>query len=222
MAKNFSIIADGIAGNSEGLVRAINETDVEGILAPIDGLLQRDSTKSVVDKNGDIKVVQPNTCAIDWQFGKAEIWLQPAETYTIDGIQYTTQKDFLTDFGFSQVIDSTSGILFLRGRNEGTENGTIRLTNGTNYLGIGFNGGNLRAEWNGGSINGGAFVDGAEYALAIKYNSGSIEFFVNGVSVGSGSYTPISADSLNELKAEGSLRFSKVQHDIYSTDITKL
>ena len=77
MGKNISILANGIAGNSDGLVRAIHETDVQGILAPIDGVLDRDSVKNVIGQDGLLKEVPKNQLAVDWTNGVAEILLEP-------------------------------------------------------------------------------------------------------------------------------------------------
>ena len=88
MAKNINIIAEGIAGDNEGRVLGYNDTNF-GYKAPIVGTIERDSEKRVVGKDGLLKVVPPNTLAVDYTNGVAEMLLEPASTNYILSILRT-------------------------------------------------------------------------------------------------------------------------------------
>ena len=99
MAKNINIIAEGIAGDNEGRVLGYNDTNF-GYKAPIIGTIERDSPKRVVGKDGLLKVVPPNTLAVDYTNGVAEMLLEPASTNLV---QYS--EDFSQ--GYWSKIGST-------------------------------------------------------------------------------------------------------------------
>ena len=99
MAKNINIIAEGIAGDNEGRVLGYNDTNF-GYKAPIIGTIERDSEKRVVGKDEILKVVPPNTLAVDYTNGVAEMLLEPASTNLV---QYS--EDFSQ--GYWSKIGST-------------------------------------------------------------------------------------------------------------------
>ena len=222
MAKNINIIAEGLAGDNEGRVLGYNDTDY-GYKAPIIGTCERDSNNATyVNSSGNTVTSSRNRLRVDYTYNKAEVILSPATTISSNGQMYSIQADSLFGFGNKNVIDSVSGILHIKGRGLNAINGLVTMTNNTNYFSIGFKDGDILAEWNGGNINGGAYVSLQEYTIVLKYNNGNAELFVNGVSVGTSSYTPLSSNTLNTIKFDGYLRFSKVRHLPFNTDISNL
>ena len=81
MAKNLSIVAQGISG-TEGKLLGYNVTD-NGIYTPAIGDVARDTTKTRVNQSGVIETVPANVAAVDYTNGVAELLLEPTSTNLI-------------------------------------------------------------------------------------------------------------------------------------------
>jgi len=75
MAKNLSIVAQGISG-TEGKLLGYNVTD-NGIYTPAIGDVARDTTATYVAQDGTIKTAQENVARVDYTNGVAELLLEP-------------------------------------------------------------------------------------------------------------------------------------------------
>ena len=86
MAKNLSIVAQGISGE-EGKLLGYNVTD-NGIYTPAIGDVARDTTATYVAQDGTIKTAAENVARVDYTNGVAELLLEPASknlvTYSED------------------------------------------------------------------------------------------------------------------------------------------
>ena len=81
MAKNLSIVAQGISG-AEGKLLGYNVTD-NGIYTPAIGDVARDTTATYVAQDGTIKTAAENVARVDYTNGVAELLLEPESTNLI-------------------------------------------------------------------------------------------------------------------------------------------
>ena len=102
MAKNITILAEGLAGDNEGRVLGYNDTNF-GYKAPIIGTCERDSIATYIGKDGLLKTAPPNTLRVDYTNGVAEMLLEPAST------NYVEYSNDLTEW--NQVTGSYSSSL---------------------------------------------------------------------------------------------------------------
>jgi len=75
MAKNLSIVAQGISGDA-GHLLGYNVTD-NGIYTPAIGDVARDTTATYLAQDGTIKTAQENVARVDYTNGVAELLLEP-------------------------------------------------------------------------------------------------------------------------------------------------
>ena len=87
MAKNLSIVANGISGD-EGHLLGYNVSD-NGIYTPAIGDVVRGTTATYVAQDGTIKTAPPNVARVDYTNGVAELLLEPSSTNLI-----TYSEDF--------------------------------------------------------------------------------------------------------------------------------
>ena len=87
MAKNLSIVAQGISG-AEGKLLGYNVTD-NGIYTPAIGDVARDTTATYVAQDGTIKTAAENVARVDYTNGVAELLLEPESTNLV-----TYSEDF--------------------------------------------------------------------------------------------------------------------------------
>ena len=71
MAKNLSIVAEGISGDA-GHLLGYNVTD-NGIYTPAIGDVARDTTATYVAQDGTIKTAAENVARVDYTNGVAEL-----------------------------------------------------------------------------------------------------------------------------------------------------
>ena len=76
MAKNLSIVANGISGD-EGHLLGYNVSD-NGIYTPAIGDVVRGTTATYIAQDGTIKTAQPNVARVDYTNGVAELLLEPS------------------------------------------------------------------------------------------------------------------------------------------------
>ena len=81
MAKNLSIVAQGVSG-TEGKLLGYNVTD-NGIYTPAIGDVARDTTATYVAQDGTIKTAAENVARVDYTNGVAELLLEPESTNLI-------------------------------------------------------------------------------------------------------------------------------------------
>ena len=82
MAKNISIVAQGISG-TEGKLLGYNVTD-NGIYTPAIGDVARDTTATYLAQDGTIKTAQENVARVDYTNGVAELLLEPESTNLLE------------------------------------------------------------------------------------------------------------------------------------------
>ena len=90
MAKNLSIVANGISGD-EGHLLGYNVSD-NGIYTPSIGDVVRGTTATYVAQDGTIKTAQPNVARVDYTNGVAELLLEPASTNLIQNSEPTSAE----------------------------------------------------------------------------------------------------------------------------------
>ena len=78
MAKNLSIVAQGISGD-EGHLLGYNVSD-NGIYTPAIGDVVRGTTATYVAQDGLLKTAPPNVARVDYTNGVAELLLEPSST----------------------------------------------------------------------------------------------------------------------------------------------
>ena len=97
MAKNLSIVAEGISGD-EGKLLGYNVTD-NGIYTPAIGDVARDTTATYVAQDGTIKTAQPNVARVDYTNGVAELLLEPESTNLIPYSEKFNSSKWLSQGG---------------------------------------------------------------------------------------------------------------------------
>ena len=124
MAKNLSIVAQGISGD-EGHLLGYNVSD-NGIYTPAIGDVVRGTSATYVAQDGTIKTASPNVARVDYTNGVAELLLEPestnlikkSENFGLWSIQSgtTTQSGFTSPKGDNSAYlvksDGANGILF--------------------------------------------------------------------------------------------------------------
>ena len=117
MAKNLSIVAQGISG-AEGKLLGYNVTD-NGIYTPAIGDVARDTTKTRVNQSGVIENVPANVAAVDYTNGVAELLLEPTSTNLIQNSEPTsaegassgvTYESFSWANGFTNCVKFTDNL----------------------------------------------------------------------------------------------------------------
>ena len=78
MAKNLSIVANGISGD-EGHLLGYNVSD-NGIYTPAIGDVVRGTTATYIAQDGLLKTAPPNVARVDYTNGVAELLLEPSST----------------------------------------------------------------------------------------------------------------------------------------------
>ena len=91
MAKNLSIVANGISGD-EGHLLGYNVSD-NGIYTPAIGDVVRGTTATYVAQDGLLKTAPPNVARVDYTNGVAELLLEPSSTNLI-----TYSEDFSSSY----------------------------------------------------------------------------------------------------------------------------
>jgi len=125
MAKNLSIVAEGISGK-EGKLLGYNISD-NGIYTPAIGDVARDTTATYVAQDGTIKTAQENVARVDYTNGVAELLLEPASknliTYSEDFSQsYWTSSGVIVEGGYiapdgsnnAYKVSGTIGVSYLK------------------------------------------------------------------------------------------------------------
>ena len=88
MAKNLSIVAQGISGE-EGKLLGYNVSD-NGIYTPAIGDVVRGTSATYVAQDGTIKTAPPNVARVDYTNGVAELLLEPSSTnYVLNSYDFT-------------------------------------------------------------------------------------------------------------------------------------
>jgi len=87
MAKNLSIVAEGISGD-EGHLLGHNISD-NGIYTPAIGDVVRGTSATYVAQDGTLKTAKPNVARVDYTNGVAELLLEPTSTNLV-----TYSEDF--------------------------------------------------------------------------------------------------------------------------------
>jgi len=95
MAKNLSIVAQGISGD-EGHLLGYNVSD-NGIYTPAIGDVVRGTTATYVAQDGLIKTAPPNVARVDYTNGVAELLLEPTSTNLV-----TYSEDFSQGYWVKQ------------------------------------------------------------------------------------------------------------------------
>jgi hypothetical protein len=102
MAKNLSIVAQGISGDA-GHLLGYNVTD-NGIYTPAIGDVARDTTATYVAQDGTIKTAQENVARVDYTNGVAELLLEPTSTnlitYSEDFSEWSLDSGMVLNSGF--------------------------------------------------------------------------------------------------------------------------
>ena len=99
MAKNLSIVAQGISGDA-GHLLGYNVTD-NGIYTPAIGDVARDTTATYVAQDGTIKTAAENVARVDYTNGVAELLLEPTSTNLIINSEPTTSPARATNEPFN-------------------------------------------------------------------------------------------------------------------------
>ena len=95
MAKNLSIVAQGISGD-EGHLLGYNVSD-NGIYTPAIGDVVRGTSATYVAQDGTLKTAPPNVARVDYTNGVAELLLEPTSTNLV-----TYSEDFSQGYWVKQ------------------------------------------------------------------------------------------------------------------------
>ena len=185
MAKNLSIVAQGISGD-EGHLLGYNVSD-NGIYTPAIGDVVRGTSGTRINQSGNIEVVPPNVARVDYTNGVAELLLEPTSTNLI---QYS--EGFSNSYwGKSNTIVTDNSAVSPSGLNNASlisaSGSNPRLTRSDN-----FGGGDWSLSWfakkNTSSylkirVYNGSINNDAEFDLengVLENGNGSIKYYGNG------------------------------------------
>jgi len=134
MAKNLSIVAQGISGD-EGKLLGYNVTD-NGIYTPAIGDVARDTTATYVAQDGTIKTAAENVARVDYTNGVAELLLEPESTNLIQNSEPTSAEGAsggVTYESFNWANGFTNCVRFENG-SDGFWYGGVCVTNTINSI----------------------------------------------------------------------------------------
>jgi len=122
MAKNLSIVAQGISGDARHLL-GYNVTD-NGIYTPAIGDVARDTTATYVAQDGTIKTAAENVARVDYTNGVAELLLEPESTnlfqYSEDFSQsYWIKQSSIVQGGYASPNGDNSAFKYIPNNGQG-------------------------------------------------------------------------------------------------------